>query len=192
MKTDTTANIGKHAFEVAGLGLAPFRFIGASENVITFPDGTQKAGGSCDYCGTGIRTECVIMSADGKQSKVGCNCIEKVGDTGIMKAYKSSREYRDKQRQIRNKKAAAIFQELTALIQANSDLFSSQPHPYGFTDRKTGVPLTYLDSVNWMMNASGNKGRAGLLTSLKTRLICGNRSPLKLEGRMIHCGETEF
>jgi len=172
MKTNSTENVGKHAFEVAGLGKAPFRFVGASENVITYPDGTQKAGGTCDYCGTGIRTECFIMSADGKQSKVGCNCIEKVGETGILKAYKSSPEYRAKQREIRDKKATAVFQELTALIKANADTFRAQPHPLGFVDRKTGVPLTYLDSVNWRMDASGNAGRAKLLTALKTRLIC--------------------
>ena len=50
-KTDNAANVGKHKFELAGLGMAPFRFIGASENAITYPDGTTKAVGSCDYCG---------------------------------------------------------------------------------------------------------------------------------------------
>ena len=78
MKTDNLENVGKHKFELAGLGLAPFRFIGANEKRITYPDGSSKAGSSCDYCATGIALECWVESADGKRFKVGCNCIEKV------------------------------------------------------------------------------------------------------------------
>jgi hypothetical protein len=66
-----------HPFELAGLGLAPFRFAGYRENVHKCGDHV-KAGGSCDYCGTGIRYECFIQSHDGKIFKVGTDCVLKL------------------------------------------------------------------------------------------------------------------
>lgn len=170
MKTDIQDHIGKHAFEIAGLGLAPFRFVGASENLIVYPDGTTQAGGSCDYCGTRIALECHVLSADEKRFKVGCNCIAKVGDSGLMKAYKSSPEYRRMMAAKRSAKATAVFNELSTLISANSEKLAAMPHPHGFIDRKTGNALTFLDQVKWILDHCGASGRAGLLKSLKSKL----------------------
>jgi hypothetical protein len=52
-----------------------------SENVWDNGDGTTKAGGVCDYCGTGIRWEFWIKGsiAGAKQFKVGCDCVAKTG-----------------------------------------------------------------------------------------------------------------
>lgn len=74
----------QHAFEVAGLGVAPFICVGSTEMVHDNGDGTTKAGGSCDFCGTGIRTACIIKSADGRQFKVGTDCVKKTGDEGLI------------------------------------------------------------------------------------------------------------
>ena len=169
-KTDNIADVGKHKFELAGLGRAPFTFKGVNENVITYPDGTSKAGGSCDYCGNGIRYEFVIDSSDGLRSKVGCNCIEKVGDKGILKAYKSSPEYRKAQQLKRQEKSRAVVAELKELIEGNREKLASLPHPRGFTDRNTGQPLTGLDQVEWLFENCGASGRASLLKSVKTML----------------------
>ena len=65
-----------HPFQKSGLGTAPFRCIGVQENVYV-SGGHSQAGGSCDYCGTGIRWEFLIASNDGRQFKVGCDCVEK-------------------------------------------------------------------------------------------------------------------
>jgi hypothetical protein len=166
MKTENAADVGKHAFEIAGLGLAPFRFVGMSENVISYPDGTQQAGGSCDYCSTGIRFECVIVSKDGKRSKVGCNCIAKVGDAGLLKAYKTSPEFRAHARALRFKKAEAVRIALIDFIAGNRSQLKAQPHSRGFVDRQTGAPLTRLDEINWQFDHCGAAGRASLLKSL--------------------------
>lgn len=170
MKTDIAEHAGKHAFEVAGLGKAPFRFVGASDNVITYPDGTQKAGGTCDYCSTGIRLECRCVSADGKTFVVGCNCIAKVGDAGLLKAYKQSPEFRAHQRQLRWKAAEAIRVQLSELIAANKERLTAMPHPMGFTDRKTGTPLTALEYAEWNFNNCGAKGRKWLIGKLRSML----------------------
>jgi hypothetical protein len=73
-----------HKFSEAGLGLAPFRFAGVTENAFRLPDGNTKPGGSCDYCGNGIRWEYHIISDDGTHSKVGSDCIQKAGDRGLF------------------------------------------------------------------------------------------------------------
>lgn len=169
MKTEIAENVGRHAFEVAGLGLAPFRFVGASENVIYYPDGTQQAGGTCDYCSTGIRLECHIKSADGRLSKVGCNCIAKVDDAGLLKAYKTSPEFRARARANAQAKHAKICAALDALISANAAQLATEPHPGGFVDRKTGQPLNHLDQVKWLRANCGKSGIASLFRGLSRK-----------------------
>lgn len=70
-----------HPFEKAGLGKAPFSCTHVTENVWENGDGTTKAGGCCDYCGTGIRWEFWIKGsiAGARQFKVGCDCVAKTG-----------------------------------------------------------------------------------------------------------------
>ena len=70
-----------HPFEKSGLGTAPFSCTHVTENVFALPDGTSKAGGCCDYCGTGIRWEFWIKGsvAGARQFKVGCDCVAKTG-----------------------------------------------------------------------------------------------------------------
>lgn len=81
-----------HKFELSGLGKAPFRFHGIRENAFSpAPGEPSKAGGCCDYCSTGIRWECVIVSADGVQSVVGTDCIGKVGDKGLVNKARQAR-----------------------------------------------------------------------------------------------------
>jgi len=68
-----------HAFERAGLGLAPFRYAGMEEKVyVAFPGAPAQPAGTCDYCGNGIKYCCHVKSADGKEFIVGTDCIEKV------------------------------------------------------------------------------------------------------------------
>jgi hypothetical protein len=81
-----------HPFEKAGLGKAPFRCVGVTENVWTSGCGTiQKAGGTCDYCGTGIRYEYIIISADNHRHVVGCDCVERTGQAELTDGYKQVR-----------------------------------------------------------------------------------------------------
>src|SRR6185369_3607718 len=69
-----------HPFEKAGLGLAPFRCVGVYKNAYqACPGAPIQAGGSCDFCGTGIMYEYKILSSDGKGFKVGCDCVAKTG-----------------------------------------------------------------------------------------------------------------
>lgn len=107
-----------HKFTIAGLGNAPFRLTGIYElppkslaeanptaynnALAALPKGVGF--GTCHYCGTGIMKNFEITSADGKRSVVGCDCIRKAGDHGLIKAV--SLVERDKRRA----KAAAARQ----------------------------------------------------------------------------------
>jgi len=83
-----------HKFTESGLGKAPFKFLGIMENAFDCGDGTTKAGGCCDHCGTGIRYEFHIMSADGVKSKVGSDCIKKSDDSGLINIAKNEENKR--------------------------------------------------------------------------------------------------
>lgn len=167
MKTDNAAQVGMHVFEAAGLGKAPFRFAGYSENWFVIPGVMRKPGGSCDFCGASIAGEFSVRSADGKTFKVGCDCIMKAGEAGILKAYKSSPEYRAAQRAKAAAKGAADRAFVTEWINANADALKSQPHPYGYVDRKTGQPLTRWDSLQWSLGHYGASGLASLARGIK-------------------------
>lgn len=62
-----------HVFEAAGLGKAPFRYIGS-----------QVGPMNCNYCSTPIVNQFHVESADGKRFIVGCECIKKTDDTVLI------------------------------------------------------------------------------------------------------------
>lgn len=69
----------QHPFERAKLGVAPFRCISMQTNWYSAGPGHKQPGGSCDYCGTGIAYEYVILDSTGKQFKVGSDCVLRTG-----------------------------------------------------------------------------------------------------------------
>ena len=76
-----------HPFEKAGLGKAPFRFVSVQDSRAINGHGLT----SCDYCGTAIRWQFLIESFDGKGAKVGCDCIARVHDHGLLTLAKTAK-----------------------------------------------------------------------------------------------------
>src|ERR1019366_8550255 len=79
-----------HLFETAGLGKAPYKYLGCEvlRGPLTLPDGTQVGSfgqpmGSCCYCSTGIAYLFWLESTDGRKFFVGSDCIYKSGDAGL-------------------------------------------------------------------------------------------------------------
>lgn len=82
-----------HPFQAAGLGLAPFRYIGQVHQDIAYgqavvnstefraggPMVTTQPGGTCAYCGHYILHMFNVKSVDGRTFHVGSDCIAKVG-----------------------------------------------------------------------------------------------------------------
>jgi len=135
------ASVVVHKFEAAGLGKAPFRFTGQVE---------EQHGSSCDYCGTALRYEFWVESADGRKFKVGCDCIRKTGDQGLIKclstaAWQIEEIKRERAQEAKERKVAEQKATLQAQIRAISETLASQPHPYPHPDHPG---TTLLDYVN--------------------------------------------
>lgn len=85
----------QHPFEKALLGRAPFRCVRVEEIVHMGPNGHSRAGSSCDFCGTSIRWVFFIHSSDGKEFKVGCDCVAKTHDANLKnEVAKARREHK--------------------------------------------------------------------------------------------------
>lgn len=68
-----------------------FRIIGWHEAVFDNGDGTTKAGGTCDYCGTGIRYVATIQGPQGGTCRIGQTCAERVGIS--KREWREAREF---------------------------------------------------------------------------------------------------
>lgn len=144
-----------HRFEQAGLGLAPFRFTGSvTEKTFQACHGAPvQAGSTCDFCGTCIRYEFWVQSSDAKTFKVGCDCIHKTEDAGLIQQIsKAERELRDqKNKAAKARKAERLAVRVTAAktkLETVRGSLSSKPHPNSYFAEQG---RTLLDYVNWCL-----------------------------------------
>ena len=137
-----------HPFEKAGLGKAPFRCVGMSENWYVTGNGSHRQpGGCCEYCGTGILYEYTIKDSEGKTFVVGSDCVEKT-DKELTDFKRVKREFKTKQRiekkRIENAaKAAEIKAEHEAKVAGKIATFNAE-HPSmarWLNDYKGDVPF---------------------------------------------------
>lgn len=164
-----------HAFEQAGLGVAPFALIGVFEKrgpislghhggceVLVGAPGQPM--GRCDFCGTAIAECYQIRSSDGKTFVVGCECVRKTDDAGLTRAV--DREARRLRNEARHRREDAKCAELRDLI-GRPDVqqaLASQPHPIQY---RAEQGETFLDSARWMMQHAGASGQLSTLRSVK-------------------------
>lgn len=162
---------GIHCFERAGLGKAPFQFIGYEYKTYqACPDAPIQPGGSCHYCGQAIMNICTVKSSDGKVFHVGPDCINKVGDAGVYKAYRTSKAYRERQRHIRVEKSKVERTELDQLLANTSvqEKLNQLPHPYPYWAEQGKTMLGYVD---FMARSAGMKGIHDALRMVKKVLL---------------------
>ena len=167
------------------LGPAPYSFVGvwsppskelqaANTQAYNHALSEKPSGchGVCDHCGSMLRDHYMIRDAEGTRHVVGSSCIKKTTKPGqrisIMaaQALQAKRDLDTKKRRARDKKKE---QELNALLQdpAVRAILATGRHPYGHRNRETGEPLTYLDSVEWMVKHSGVAGTNKTLKAVK-------------------------
>lgn len=154
-----------HPFEAAGLGHAPFRCVGYRQSRFrAAPDAPSQPGSSCDFCGTGIVDVFLVMSSDGREFKVGSDCIRKVYsefDGTVPPDFRLEianlqREKRDERRvkeQIRIQKRVAAARDV---LDAHPWLFGSKPHPNAYW---AGQGKTLRDYLLFMLRCHSNQGR---------------------------------
>ncbi len=173
----------KHPFERAGLGLAPFRFVGVVTKVyVSCPGAPAQPGGCCDYCSNGIKYVYNIRSADGKTFGVGSECVRKIErhDNRLVKTIEAA-ERALKRKQAQAKRAAALPKELARIEAAFaayaadpsiSAEYSTRPHPR-ITSFRDGTPATFANYVEWMMQNSGHSCRLAIARMIEKQL--GNK-----------------
>lgn len=132
-----------HLFEASGLGKAPFQLVGfysipsaslAEQNpqayhneLALMPKGISC--GTCCYCGTSLKNNFIVRSADDKTFVVGCDCVEKIGDKGLINAIKllkRQQRIEEKQRRLdeQNKELSRRYAERDANERAANNGFT--------------------------------------------------------------------
>jgi len=148
-----------HKFERAGLGKYPYRVVGNYESkyqsIPGDPNCPIQPGSSCDYCGTGIINVFVIRSADGKEFKVGCDCVAKAGDAGLKRQVKQIVNAETTRR--RHARDDSRIEAGMKLLESCRSALEKTPHPNRWQSSRG---LTMADWCDWMM---ANSGRAGKL-----------------------------
>ncbi len=140
-----------HKFEVAGLGKAPFRFDGFEVKTYQACHGAPvQPGASCDFCGTGIMNVFWIKGADGKRFKVGCDCVEKTGDRGLLKVINA--KVAEHKRELAHARIERKVAEARLVLPTIADALRSQPHPYEWLAKKG---CSKLDFVEWTLAHAG-------------------------------------
>ena len=152
----------QHKFERAGLGKAPFRVVGYSEERFTIPGtGVTRPGASCDYCGTAIVDAFWVVGSDGKRFKVGSDCVRKSGDSGLTRAVT------EQERETKRKRAEERIERIYARAKLGEfdEALSRLPHPKGWEGK------TALDWAQWTMRNAGQTGRIQVCRFLEK--LCG-------------------
>ena len=169
-----------HPFEAAGLGRAPFIFVGHTRKVgpLKLGCGTEVGApgqpmGTCDYCGQGIADCYAIRSADGKVSEVGCDCINKIYKASNKTSSELARDkvYQETRRAILDAKNASRkasqdkkIAELLAQVAEHESLLKGLPHCKSYWAEQG---QTRWDELQWYLQ---NAGRKGKLDALKMAL----------------------
>ncbi len=146
-----------HVFQEAGLGTAPFKVVGFEVSKFQACQGAPiQPGTSCDYCGTAIMNVYWVSGIDNSRFKVGCDCVEKTGDRGMID--KVRRMENDRKRKDRHVREAARIDRLYGLLSMGAirDDLASRPHPMSFRADEGGKELDWVD---WMVRNSGNAGK---------------------------------
>jgi len=157
MPSDPTARV--HRWERAGRGKAPFRVVGhyvaePYQAVPGDPNCPLLPGAACDVCGQAISGVFRIRSADGREFKVGEDCV-----------LKASSDDRNLRRDVNKVKTAARHAREGAKVEDVRGLLAREevraalaalPHPREWAAKQG---RTLLDWAEWMMQNAGVRGK---------------------------------
>lgn len=149
-----------HIFEKAGLGKAPYTYLGCVD--------TGRTSSSCQFCNTGIRYLFKLESADKKVFIVGSDCIYKTNDTTLVKTVKKARReiIRKKAEEERQKKYEDAKAQREQILKEKIENFYKEnetiTYVFDWAKNSTGTPLNIINKVNtW-----------GNLTEKQIELLC--------------------
>jgi hypothetical protein len=153
-----------HVFEKAGLGKAPYRYLGMEElrGPLAMPGGgfcgaPGQPMGSCQYCSTGIAYLFWLESADGEKFYVGSDCIYKSGDAGLRRIIEPIvAQHQATLRADRNRLLIDLFEDY---LKKNPTYWSDdkRPHPFSWA---AAQGKTYGDYSRFVYEHSGSSNKA--------------------------------
>lgn len=160
---------GVHPFEAAGMGKAPFRYVGEVDQNIKYGQATglmktesgavvefqTTPGGTCEYCGQYIVSMFRIESADGVKSVVGSDCVTKCNPENVKlvsAVKKAVNARRTVQSHARADAKIAAARERFPAVRAT---LAAKPHPKEYR-AKNGATLA--DWCEFMLWKAGRKG----------------------------------
>lgn len=164
----------RHPWEQAGLGVAPYRLVGAgSMTYQACRDAPVQPGASCDYCGQGIVQVYFIRAACGSMFHVGCDCVRKSCSKveGVRtRAEAIDRKHRnDLARAASARRDAATKDRLAVMVAEHADRLASMPHPRA-DKGEFFAAKTFMDYVQWMLANCGAMGRKALAKEVEKAL----------------------
>jgi len=150
-----------HPFEEAGLGKAPFRF-----DCVTEKAWMGQPGGTCQFCGHGIRWEFWVISADGKRFDVGSECIRKIEAKGSPLRNAAECELRDQKRLAKRQRLIVRVNKAATALEQDESLLTDMPHPHpAYANR-----LTLRNYAEWMLQEAGDAGQTKICKIIETAL----------------------
>jgi hypothetical protein len=173
---------GMHPFERSGLGLAPFRYVGMVAQDIEYGRRrlnsrdeaisiTTAPGGTCDHCGTYIVDMFRIRSADGREFKVGCDCLMKVSAVatvgGNVKLTADMVKLRRQKAEAKKAREADRIAAAVARLEEARPGLLAIPHPQSY---RAARGETMADHVDWMMANAGHTGRLAMARLVEKHL----------------------
>lgn len=154
-----------HAFEEAGLGISPFHFVRNYESkYCACPGAPVQPGTCCDFCGTGIMQVYILADVNGRECKVGCECVKKTGEAGLIDVVKreAARRKREKKNNARIVRQTRL-RELLETDAVKTD-FGARPHPNTYF---ASQGKTYMDYAEYMLTYGGDSIKDELLAQME-------------------------
>ncbi len=146
-----------HPWEMIGLGVAPFKYVGYEYKTHqACPGAPVQVGGSCDACGTGIKHFCWIQDVNGKRFKVGDVCVGKVDKVLAKKVDRDIRKAKKAQADFRARARITAAGLLLASDVAVWTEIASHPHPSPWREKQGDTRLGYF---RWMLKNAGLAGQ---------------------------------
>lgn len=156
----------QHPFERAGLGPAPFRFLGMSESVYqAAPGAPVQPGASCNYCGQAIRYVFHIMNANGGGFDVGSECVRRTHGSGSAIVRAADRALRDFQYLRRKEREQERIGKAREILASRPDYGRNRPHPSAWHARNGRTRRDYID---WIMEFGGNRAKLAIWRELQS------------------------
>lgn len=157
-----------HVFERAGLGVAPFKVVGnyvsKFQAIPGDPSCPVQPGSACDYCAQGIMNVYVVRGADGREFKVGCDCVAKAGDRGLKRAVDdiqaAARRDKAEAKRVPERERIGLAAALLVTNDAVRARFAAAPHP-----KISGK--SELDYLEWVLRNAGHTGKLAAAKSIE-------------------------